>query len=143
MRTCVFFWSIISWFLQFPTCNICIYSLCVGQSLSHVWLFATLMDCRPPGFSVHGLLQARIHSLLQGIFLTQGSKPQSPALQLDSLLFEPPGKPLCVVYSCTVQSNLLWVALYRVSVLGIMWILLIEVAQVKFQTAKQKFLSFS
>ena len=36
------------------------------------------MDCSPPGFSVHGILQARIlkvgcHFLIQGIFLTQGS----------------------------------------------------------------------
>ena len=57
------------------------------------------MDCSPPGSSVHGILQARIlewsHSLLQGIFPTQGSKvgflPKS--LQLDSLLSEPLGKP--------------------------------------------------
>ena len=35
------------------------------------------MDCSPPGSSAHGILQARItevgcHSLLQGIFPTQG-----------------------------------------------------------------------
>ena len=32
------------------------------------------MDCRPPGFSVHGILQERIleDSLLQGIFPTRG-----------------------------------------------------------------------
>ena len=41
-----------------------------------------LMDCNPPDSSVHGILQARIlqasmgsHSLLQGIFLTQGWNP--------------------------------------------------------------------
>jgi len=39
------------------------------------------MDCNPPG-SVHGILQ--------GIFLTQ--EPTSPALQVDSLPSEPPGK---------------------------------------------------
>ena len=38
------------------------------------------MDCSPPGFSSHGILQARIlewgcHSLLQGIFPTQGLNP--------------------------------------------------------------------
>ena len=41
------------------------------------------MDCSPPGFSVHGIFQAWIlheywsglHSLLQGIFPTQGSNP--------------------------------------------------------------------
>ena len=36
------------------------------------------MDCSPPGSSVHGILQAAgvgSHSLLQGIFPTQGSNP--------------------------------------------------------------------
>ena len=33
------------------------------------------------------------HSLLQGIFPTQGLNPGSPILQADSLLAEPPGKP--------------------------------------------------
>ena len=38
------------------------------------------MDCSQPGSSVHGILQARTlgvgyHSLLQGIFLSQGSNP--------------------------------------------------------------------
>ena len=38
------------------------------------------IDCTPPGSSVHGILQARMlewgsHSLLQGIFLTQGLNP--------------------------------------------------------------------
>ena len=49
------------------------------------------MNCRPPGSSVHGILQARIlevgcHLLLQGIFLIQG---------LNSLLLHCrlPGKP--------------------------------------------------
>ena len=36
----------------------------------------------------------RNHSLLQGIFPTQGSKPGSHALQPDSLPSEPPGKLL-------------------------------------------------
>ena len=55
------------------------------------------MDCSPPGSSVHGILQAWILEWLailfsQGVFLTQG--PVSPALQADSLPFEPLGKPL-------------------------------------------------
>ena len=41
--------------------------------------FCDPMDCRLPGFSVHGILQTRIleccHFLLQGIFPTQGSNP--------------------------------------------------------------------
>ena len=58
------------------------------------------MDWSLPGFSVHGIFQARIleyncHFLLQDIFPTQGSNPclLSPALQADSLLSELPGKP--------------------------------------------------
>ena len=30
------------------------------QSLSHVWLFATPMECSPPGSSVHEILQERV-----------------------------------------------------------------------------------
>ena len=41
------------------------------------------IDCSPPGFSVHGILQARklewvatlIQGILKRIFLTQGSNP--------------------------------------------------------------------
>ena len=32
-----------------------------------------LIDCSPPGSSVHGISQDSSHFLLQGIFLTQGS----------------------------------------------------------------------
>ena len=59
------------------------------------------LDCSPPDSSVHGIFQARVLEwvvifLLQGISPTQGSKqasPVSPALQADSLLPEPSGKP--------------------------------------------------
>ena len=66
---------------------------------------------RPPGSSVHGILQARIlewvaiHPLLQGIFPTQGLNLGSPALQADSLPFEPPGKPLA--QSCSHVQTLM------------------------------------
>jgi len=55
------------------------------------------MDCSPLGCSVHGDSPGKnigvgCHALLQRIFLTQGSR--SPALQADSLLTEPPRKPL-------------------------------------------------
>ena len=53
-----------------------------------------LMDCSPPGSSVHGILQARYWSGLllpsPGIFQTQGL---NPGLQADSLSSEPPGNP--------------------------------------------------
>ena len=49
----------------------------VTQSCPTLW---DPMDCSPPGFSVHGIFQARVlelgcHFLLQGIFPTQGSNP--------------------------------------------------------------------
>ena len=55
------------------------------------------MDCSPGGSSVHGILQARILewaaiSYLKGL-PNPGIKTRSPALQADSLLSEPPGKP--------------------------------------------------
>ena len=52
------------------------------------------MDCSPPGFSVPGILQARI---LEWVAMTssRGSpQPRSYALQVDSLSAEPQGKPM-------------------------------------------------
>ena len=55
------------------------------------------MNCSPPGSSVDGILQARIlewvrHSLLQGIFLVQGSNPG--LLHCKQILYsQPPRKP--------------------------------------------------
>ena len=59
------------------------------------------MDCSLPGFSVHGILQARIlelgcRALFQGIFLTQGLSPCLLHLlhwQAGSLPLVLPGKP--------------------------------------------------
>ena len=52
------------------------------------------------------------HFLLQGIFLTQGLNPgpvhfrQSPTLQADSLLAEPPGKLYNITAHITLVSGL-------------------------------------
>ena len=55
------------------------------------------MDCSLPGSSVYDILQARILEWVAIPFLLQGIfpriEPWSPALQVDSLPFEPPGKP--------------------------------------------------
>ena len=55
------------------------------------------MDCSPPGSSVHGILQARILEQVAfpspGDLPNPGIEPRSPALQADSLPYEPPGKP--------------------------------------------------
>ena len=50
------------------------------------------MDCSPPGFSVHGILQARdgLSSPSLEDLPHRGTKATSPTLQADSLPFEPP-----------------------------------------------------
>ena len=72
------------------------------------------MDCRLPGSSVHGILQARILEWVANF--SRGSSlardwPGSLAPQADSLPSEPPGKPhmrTSVQFSCSVLSNSLW-----------------------------------
>ena len=57
------------------------------------------MACSPPSSSVHGILQVRILEWVAILFSRgtsqpgPGIKPQSPALQADSLPSEAPGKP--------------------------------------------------
>ena len=55
------------------------------------------MDCNPPGSSVRGVLQVRTLEWVAcpppGDLPDPGIKPGSSALQADSLLSEPPGKP--------------------------------------------------
>ena len=57
------------------------------------------MDCSPLGSSVHvdspgNNTEVGCHALLQGFLPNPGIKPRSPSLQADSLLSEPPGKPM-------------------------------------------------
>ena len=64
--------------------------------LNHVQL-CNPMDYSPSGSSVHGILQARILEWV-AMHSSRGSsqpkiKLRSPALQADSLLSEPPGRP--------------------------------------------------
>ena len=55
------------------------------------------MDCKPPGSSVHGILQARVLEWVAipflGDVLDPGIIPKSLALLVDSLPSEPPGMP--------------------------------------------------
>ena len=55
------------------------------------------MDCNPLGFYVHRILQVRLLEWVaipsRGDLPDLEIKPQSPALQTDSLPSEPPGKP--------------------------------------------------
>ena len=69
---------------------VCVSHLVVYDSLWH----PPPMDCWLPGSSGNGILQVRIWSGLPfpspGDLPYPGIKPMSPALQADSLLFEPP-----------------------------------------------------
>ena len=71
--------------------------MCAKLLQSYLTLCDT-MDCSLPGPSVHGILQARILEWVPcpspGDLPDPGIKLGSPALQADSLLSEPPGKPL-------------------------------------------------
>ena len=71
---------------------------CCCYLLSHVQLFCDPMDCSPPGSSVRGIfldentgVGGQCSSL--GDLPDPGIKTGSPALQADSILSEPPGKP--------------------------------------------------
>ena len=61
----------------------------VAQSCPTLW---DLLYYSPSGSSVHGILQARILDCTA--FTFPGIEPGSPALQVDSLLFESPAKPI-------------------------------------------------
>ena len=69
----------------------------VVQLLSWVQLFGALMDCSPPGSSVHGILRQEYRSGLPfpspGEFSNPGIKPESSALAGGFFATEPPGKP--------------------------------------------------
>ena len=77
------------------------------KSLSSVRLFET--------YTVHGILQARILEWVlfpsPGDLPNPGIKPRSPALRVDSLPAEPPGKP----YLCSYLSVFLLFLLSQVS----------------------------
>ena len=94
-----------------------------AKSLQRCLTLCDLMDCSPPGSSVHGILQARVldgvgsHAVLQGSFLTQGLNPCLLCLlhwQAGSSPLEPPGKPInllvrtqfCFVSTCIALLNL-------------------------------------
>ena len=75
-------------------------SICQKVKVAVAHLCLTLcdpMDCSPPGSSVHGISQARILEWVATSFSRGSTWPMdetsSPALQADSLLFEPPRKP--------------------------------------------------
>ena len=83
--------------------NICSEVKCESENCSVV------SDLWPHGYTVHGILQARILEWVAFPFSRESSQPRiehrSPALQVDSLLAEPQGKP-------NICSNTLLVYLF-------------------------------
>ena len=69
------------------------------------------MDCSIPGSSVHGIFPGKdtgvgSHSLLQGIFPTQGLNPGPLHWQADSLPSEPPGKSCVIIQHLSIYIGL-------------------------------------
>ena len=74
----------------------CDFSHVCAQPLSHVWHFATPWTVARQGASAHGILQARTlewGAMPSSMPSHPGIEPTSPAVQVDSLPTEPPGKP--------------------------------------------------
>ena len=77
------------------------------------------MDCSRAGFSVHGILQARILAWKPfpslGDLPEPGFKPGSLALQADSSPSEPPGKPMhsTLIFFLSGQWSRLFCSLVR------------------------------
>ena len=84
-----------------------IFTIPISNGVSHsvIPILCNPMDCNPPGCSVYEILQARILPWVAipspGDLPNPGIKPESPALQADSLPFEPPG--ICLRLPCTLQ----------------------------------------
>ena len=91
--------------------NSSIWGVCV-LVLSHVSLFVipwavacqALLSMEFPGKNT----RVGSHSLLQGIFLTQGSNLSLPHWQVDPLPSQPPGKPPYLRNTFPSHSDLLW-----------------------------------
>ena len=71
----LFYHTMHMWVLRSPCMHVYV--------VSYVWLFVTPMDCSSPGSSVQRIFPGKntevgCHSLLLGIFLTQGSNPGLP-----------------------------------------------------------------
>ena len=85
--------------------------VCAFHSFQSCLILCNPVDCSLPGFSVNGILQARILEWVAisssrdlpkpGVEPTSPS-PESPALQADCLPTEQPGKPLSpwIHYNC-------------------------------------------
>ena len=80
------------------------------------------MDCSPPGSSVHGISRQEYWSRLPcprpGDLPDPEIKPASPALQVNSLITEPPGKLKRRLWLINLRSQqivfLMWISIIRI-----------------------------
>ena len=75
--------------------------VCVCRSLQSCPALCNPMDCSLPGFSVHGILQARILERVfipssRGVFPTQGSNPSFPHCRQILYYLSHRGSPFCL-----------------------------------------------
>ena len=102
-------WGLFFGFLCVVVPN-CVCACVHAQSLGCIQLFCDPVDCSLPGFSVHGILQARILEWV-AISSSRGSslprdQPVSPALQVDSLPLSRLRSPITFVSFC--KKTCLW-----------------------------------
>ena len=69
--------------------------------LFSVWLFCDLMDCNPPGFSVHEISQARILEWITNSFSRGSSQPRDH-WQVDFLPLNHQGRPLSILHKVSI-----------------------------------------
>ena len=103
------------------TVNAVVWCAC-AKSLQSRSTLRDLMDCSPPGSSIHGDSPGKNKEYWSGLpfpspgdLFNPGIKPRSPTLQADSLPPKPPGKPridLCmcinwipVLYTCNEHNT--------------------------------------
>ena len=75
LSTMLYIFSDLIWFIICTLCCVCV-CVCVCVSCSVVSHSATPMDYSPPGFSVHGVLQARILEWVATAFSRGSSQPR-------------------------------------------------------------------
>ena len=85
--------------------------MCVLGHFSCVRLFATPLDCSPPGSSVPGILQARILEWVAMPFCRRSSWPRnwtcvscSSGIADEFFTSEPRGKPICALANPKLKS---------------------------------------
>ena len=91
----------------------------LAKSLKSCLTLCNPMDCNSPTFSVHGDSPGKntgvgCHTLLQGIFLTQGSKPHLLWRRSRSFTAESLGKPHMHIHICTYIH--ICISMYKVRV---------------------------